>query len=53
MEISWEQLLEWDKKHIKNVIKEWDTKKWVEKMNEKSTLKWYREAKVHMKGSEP
>ena len=43
--LSWNDMIEINKKDIKNKVKDRDTRIWREKMEEKETLKWYRKGK--------
>ena len=43
--VSWEQVLEMDRRKLKLQIREWDNQKWLEEVMHKPTLKWYREGK--------
>ena len=44
--VSWEQMLEMDRRKLKLQIREWDNQKWLEEVLHKPTLKWYREGKL-------
>ena len=48
LNISWDNLIDWDKKTIKLRVKEYDTDKWQEEMMTKPTLHLYMEAKLKM-----
>ena len=43
--VTWEQVLEMDRRKLKMKIREWDNQKWLEEVLHKPTLKWYREEK--------
>ena len=43
--VTWEEMLEMDRRNLKMKIREWDNQKWIEEVGSKPTLKWYKEGK--------
>ena len=46
--MTWDQILEIDRRKLKVHIREWDTQKWLEDVLHKPTLQWYREGKMYI-----
>ena len=46
--MTWEELMEMDKRELKLKIRDWDTQKWMEEVLNKPTLQYYREAKLYI-----
>ena len=46
--MTWEEMLEMDRRKLKLHIREWDTQQWLEDVLHKPTLQWYREGKLYI-----
>ena len=46
--VSWEEIMDMDRRKLKLKIRDWDTQQWLEEVVQRPTLQWYREAKLYI-----
>ena len=52
LDLTWEEIMDMDKKRLKSLIKEWYTNQWKKEIETKKSLNWYKEGKHHNKYEE-